>query len=98
MLAPSAAGIPGGLQVGLTGASPGRRIAAPDRWEDGRPTRWPTLQLRVRGKPFDVYCEHASDVTLDGMGIPVINGHTVTGEDLKRGWFDSRLLPQQPKR
>jgi len=49
------------------------------------------LQLRVRGKPFDVYCEDRSDVTLDGIGIPVVNGHTVGREDLRRGWFDSRL-------
>ena len=61
------------------------------RWEDGRPKHWPCLQLRVRGRPFDVYCEHSSDVTLDGVGIPVVNGHTVTQEDLKRGWFDSSL-------
>lgn len=62
-----------------------------DRFEDGRPKQWPTLQLRVRGKPFDVYCEDRSDVTLDGIGIPVVNGHTVGKEDLRRGWFDSRL-------
>jgi hypothetical protein len=61
------------------------------RFEDGRPKGWPTLQLRIRGRPFDIYCEDPSDVTLDGMGIPVINGHTVSREDLRRGWFDIRL-------
>ena len=61
-----------------------------DRFDDGRPKCWPTLQLRIRGRAFDVYCEDPSDVTLDGVGIPVINGRTVSGEDLKRGWFDGR--------
>ena len=62
-------------------------LAGDQHWEDGRPKGWPTMQLRVRGKPFDIYCEHSSDVTLDGIGIPVINGHTVSREDLRRGWF-----------
>ena len=65
-----------------------------DRFEDGRPKCWPTMQLRIRGKAFDVYCEDPSDVTLDGIGVPVINGHTVAREDLKRGWFDVRLSPR----
>lgn len=64
------------------------------RFDDGRPKEWPTMQLRIRGKPFDVYCEDPSDVTLDGIGIPVINGHTVAREDLRRGWSDVRLLPR----
>ena len=59
-------------------------------WADGRPKRWPTLQLRVRGCPFDVYCEHPTDVTLDGYGIPVVDGHTATRGDLRRGWMASR--------
>lgn len=73
-----------------------RAYAAPaldprvDRFEDGRPKAWPTLQLRIRGRAFDVYCEHPSDVTLDGIGIPVINGRTVSADDLKRGWSESR--------
>ncbi len=67
------------------------RSATRERWEDGRPKGWPTLQLRVRGKPFDIYCEHPSDVTLDGMGIPVINGQTAGRESLRCGWFDSTL-------
>jgi hypothetical protein len=62
------------------------------RFDDGRPIEWPTLQLRVRGRPFDVYCEDPGDVTLDGIGIPVVNGHTVSRDDLRRGWFDERLL------
>ena len=55
-------------------------------WEDGRPKRWPTLQLRIRGRWFDVYCECPSDVTLDGYGIPVVCGRTATREELERGW------------
>jgi hypothetical protein len=65
--------------------------AAPrEAWQDGRPKGWPTLQLRIRARPFDIYCEHPTDVTLDGRGIPVINGHTVGPEDLARGWFSAR--------
>lgn len=60
-----------------------------DRWEDLRPKRWPTLQLRVRGRQFDVYCDHRTDVTLDGYGLPVVSGYTVSAADLRRGWFDS---------
>ena len=56
-------------------------------WDDGRPKRWPTLQLRVRGRPFDVYCEDRSDVTLDAFGIPVVAGHTATAEELTLGWI-----------
>ena len=56
-------------------------------WEDGRPKRWPTLQLRVRGRPFDVYCEDRTDVTLDSFGIPVVAGRTATAEDLALGWI-----------
>jgi hypothetical protein len=63
---------------------------ASERWDDGHPKGWPTLQLRVRGRPFDVYCEDPSDVTLDGIGIPVVSGYTVSREHLKRGWYDSR--------
>lgn len=57
------------------------------RWEEGRPQRRPTLALRIRGRAFDVYCEAPTDVTLDGIGIPVVNGHTVGRVDLRRGWF-----------
>jgi hypothetical protein len=86
----------GRSNAGASGMRSRRRIGAAsgelvERFEDGRPKRWPTLQLRVRGKPFDVYCEHSSDVTLDGIGIPVVSGRTVSREDLARGWFDSRL-------
>ena len=56
-------------------------------WEDGRPKRWPTLQLRIRGRAFDVYCDHPSDVTLDGYGIPVVCGQSATRRDLARGWI-----------
>ena len=56
-------------------------------WEDGRPKRWPTLQLRIRGRAFDVYCEHPSDVTLDGYGIPVVSGRTADRAELQRGWM-----------
>jgi hypothetical protein len=63
---------------------------AAEVWADGRPKGWPTLQLRVRARPFDIYCQHPTDVTLDGRGIPVVNGHTVGPEDLARGWFSSR--------
>lgn len=59
------------------------------RWGDGRPKGWPTLQLRVRGRPFDVYCEDRSDVTLDGYGIPVVSGRTAGREDLRRGWMSA---------
>jgi hypothetical protein len=58
-------------------------------WEDGRPKRWPTLQLRVRGRAFDVYCEDRTDVTLDGYGVPVACGRTATREDLRRGWMSA---------
>jgi hypothetical protein len=50
------------------------------------------MQLRVRGHSFDVYCDHATDVTLDGYGMPVVHGHTVSTADLTRGWFDSALV------
>jgi hypothetical protein len=63
-----------------------------ERWEDLRPKGWPTMQLRVRGHSFDVYCDHATDVTLDGYGMPVVHGHTVSTADLTRGWFDSALV------
>jgi len=56
-------------------------------WDDGRPKRWPTLQLRVRGRWFDVYCDHHTDVTLDGYGVPVVNGQTASRADLARGWM-----------
>ena len=56
-------------------------------WEDGRPRRWPTLQLRVRGRPFDVYCDDPTDVTLDGYGVPVVCGRTAGRDDLDRGWI-----------
>ena len=68
-------------------------LADPEHWEDGRPKGWPTLQLRVRGRPFDIYCEHSSDVTLDGIGIPVVNGRTVGRQDLARGWFSAWATP-----
>jgi hypothetical protein len=58
-------------------------------WEDGRPKRWPTLQLRVRGRAFDVYCEDRTDVTLDGYGVPVVCGRTATRGDLRRGWMST---------
>ena len=58
-------------------------------WNDGRPKRWPTLQLRIRGRAFDVYCEHPTDVTLDGYGIPVVQGHTATRDELSRGWVST---------
>jgi hypothetical protein len=58
-------------------------------WDDGRPKGWPTLQLRVRGQAFDVYCDHPSDVTLDGYGIPVVCGHTATRGDLRNGWIST---------
>ncbi len=58
-------------------------------WEDGRPKGWPTLQLRVRGQAFDVYCEDPTDVTLDGYGIPVLSGRTASREELRRGWMAS---------
>jgi hypothetical protein len=57
------------------------------QWEDGRPKRWPTMQLRVRGCAFDVYCDHPTDVTLDGYGIPVVNGVTASPEQLAQGWM-----------
>ncbi len=69
-------------------------LADDEHWEDGRPKGWPTLQLRVRGKPFDIYCEHSSDVTLDGIGIPVVNGRTVGRQDLARGWFSALAAPR----
>ncbi len=56
-------------------------------WDDGRPKRWPTLQLRVRGRMFDVYCADRTDVTLDGYGIPVVNGRTASRSDLAQGWM-----------
>ncbi len=56
-------------------------------WEDGRPKRWPTLQLRVRGASFDIYCEDPTDVTLDAFGIPVVGGRTATRYELKQGWM-----------
>jgi hypothetical protein len=59
------------------------------RWEDGRPKGWPTLQLRVRGRPFDVYCDHPSDVTLDGYGIPVVAGLVASKQHLAQGWMAS---------
>lgn len=58
-------------------------------WDDGRPKRWPTMQLRVRGRAFDVYCDHPTDVTLDGYGIPVVCGHVATKQDLRRGWMSA---------
>jgi hypothetical protein len=58
-------------------------------WDDGRPKRWPTLQLRVRGQAFDVYCDHPSDVTLDGYGIPVVCGRTATRDELRNGWVSA---------
>jgi hypothetical protein len=56
-------------------------------WEDGRPKRWPTMQLRVRNRPFDIYCEDPTDVTLDGYGIPVLNGMTASRQHLDQGWM-----------
>lgn len=56
-------------------------------WDDGRPKHWPTMQLKVRGKPFDIYCEHRTDVTLDGRGIPVVNGRTASTAELAQGWM-----------
>lgn len=56
-------------------------------WADGRPKQWPTVQLRIRGKAFDVYCEHRTDVTLDGRGIPVVHGRTATKPELAQGWM-----------
>jgi hypothetical protein len=58
-----------------------------DCWPDGRPKGWPTVQLRIRGRPFDVYCDHYTDVTLDGRGVPVVCGRTVEPADLRRGWI-----------
>lgn len=63
-------------------------------WEDGRPRCWPTLQLRIRGRPFDVYCDHPTDVTLDGLGLPVVAGRTATKQDLRRGWLVASDAPQ----
>jgi len=83
-----------GQSVGV-GVPPTEMVAQEEFWEDGRPKGWPTLQLRVRGKPFDIYCQHSSDVTLDGVGIPVINGQTASREDLARGWF-SAWAPAAP--
>jgi hypothetical protein len=57
------------------------------RWDDGRPKEWPTSQLRVRGRPFDVYCDDPSDVTLDGFGIPVVRGVTANHQHLSQGWM-----------
>jgi hypothetical protein len=62
-------------------------------WEDGRPKSWPTLQLRIRGRPFDVYCDHPTDVTLDGLGLPVVAGRTATKNDLRRGWLVASTSP-----
>jgi hypothetical protein len=56
-------------------------------WDDGRPKEWPTIQLRIRGRPFDVYCQDPTDVTLDAFGIPVVCGRTASRTDLKRGWL-----------
>jgi hypothetical protein len=56
-------------------------------WEDGRPKSWPTVQVRVRGRPFDIYCDDRTDVTLDGKGLPVVCGVTVSREELSRGWY-----------
>ena len=58
-----------------------------DEWEDGRPKRWPTLQLRVRGAAFDIYCADPTDVTLDAYGVPVVCGCTATRAQLKQGWM-----------
>ncbi|MGI8713546.1 MAG: hypothetical protein ACR2NR_10265 [Solirubrobacteraceae bacterium] len=63
-----------------------------DRWEDLRPKRWPTMQLRVRGRRFDIYCGHVTDVTLDARGLPVVAGLTVDADDLRRGWADVNLI------
>ena len=45
------------------------------------------MQLRVRGRGFDIYCEDATDVTLDGYGIPVVRGRTADREELRRGFM-----------
>lgn len=57
------------------------------QWADGRPKRWPTLQLRIRGAAFDIYCDDPSDVTLDAYGVPVVSGRTATRTHLKQGWM-----------
>jgi hypothetical protein len=56
-------------------------------WDDGRPKSWPTVQLRVRGRAFDIYCTDPTDVTLDGYGIPVVEGLTVSPAELSQGWM-----------
>jgi hypothetical protein len=58
-------------------------------WEDGRPKRWPTLQLRIRGAGFDIYCEDRTDVTLDAFGVPVVGARTATRAELKQGWMSA---------
>ncbi len=83
------------LHSGHAGFPPTETLADDEHWEDGRPKGWPTMQLRVRGKPFDIYCEHSSDVTLDGIGIPVVNGRTVGRADLARGWFSAWDPPRR---
>ncbi len=67
-------------------------------WDDGRPKRWPTMQLRVRGRAFDVYCDHPTDVTLDGYGLPVVCGHVASKHDLRRGWMSVGVLARSAGR
>ena len=67
-------------------------------WDDGRPKRWPTMQLRVRGRGFDVYCDHPTDVTLDGYGVPVVCGHVASKQDLGRGWMSVGVLARSAER